>query len=103
MREKLIARLFVQTPDSVICIDKIAGYGHGLTWNHIPNGAEDQTGDRPLKARAHWLKHAEFFVDLPTGWLWLARAVETTAVLITGFTHPPTSSTRLRGRRPHLQ
>jgi len=32
----------------VICIDKDAEQGIGLVWNHIPNGAEDQTGDIAL-------------------------------------------------------
>src|SRR6516165_2455778 len=46
----------------VICIDQRPVHGTGLIWNHIPNGAEDQTGDRPLTERARWLKYADFFV-----------------------------------------
>jgi autotransporter strand-loop-strand O-heptosyltransferase len=72
----------------VVCIDKTPVHGHGLVWNHIPNGVEDETGDRPLLERAHWLKHAEFFIGLSSGLSWLAWAVGTPVVMISGFTHP---------------
>jgi len=72
----------------VICIDQKPVHGAGLIWNHIPNGAEDQTGDRPLTERARWLKHAEFFVGLSSGLSWLAWAMRTPVVMISGFTHP---------------
>jgi autotransporter strand-loop-strand O-heptosyltransferase len=49
----------------VICIDQKPIQGDGLIWNHIPHGAEDETGGRPLQERARWLKHAEFFVGSP--------------------------------------
>ena len=42
----------------VICIDQKPVHGTGLVWNHIPHGAEDETGDRPLAERARWLCHA---------------------------------------------
>jgi autotransporter strand-loop-strand O-heptosyltransferase len=72
----------------VICIDQKATHGSGLVWNHIPYGAEDQTGDRPLQERARWIKHADFFVGLSSGLAWLAWAVGTPVVMISGFTHP---------------
>jgi autotransporter strand-loop-strand O-heptosyltransferase len=72
----------------VICIDQKATHGTGLIWNHIPYGAEDETGDRSLSERARWLKHADFFVGLSSGLSWLAWAVETPVVMISGFTHP---------------
>ena len=72
----------------VICIDKNPFHGTGLVWNHIPHGVEDQTGDRPLQERANWIKHAEFFVGLSSGLSWLAWAVGTPVVMISGFTHP---------------
>ena len=72
----------------VICIDQKPTHGTGLIWNHIPNGAEDETGDRPLAERARWLKHAEFFVGLSSGLSWLAWAAEIPVVMISGFTHP---------------
>ena len=72
----------------VICIDQKATHGTGLIWNHIPNGAEDETGDRPLQERARWLKHADMFVGLSSGLSWLAWAMRTPVVMISGFTHP---------------
>jgi autotransporter strand-loop-strand O-heptosyltransferase len=72
----------------VICIDQKPAHGTGLIWNHIPNGAEDETGDRPLQERARWLKHAEFFVGLSSGLAWLAWAAGIPVVMISGFTHP---------------
>jgi autotransporter strand-loop-strand O-heptosyltransferase len=72
----------------VICIDQKPVHGTGLVWNHIPYGAEDETGDRPLQERARWLRHAEFFVGLSSGLSWLAWAVGTPVVMIAGFTHP---------------
>src|SRR5260370_1149219 len=32
----------------VICIDQKPNHGHEVVWNHIPYGAADETGDRPL-------------------------------------------------------
>ena len=72
----------------VICIDQKPTHGHELVWNHIPNGAEDWTGDRPIQERANLIKHAEFFVGLSSGLAWLAWAVGTPVVMISGFTHP---------------
>jgi autotransporter strand-loop-strand O-heptosyltransferase len=72
----------------VICIDQKPVHGTGLVWNHIPNGAEDETGDRSLPERARWLRHAAFFVGLSSGLSWLAWAAGTPVVLISGFTHP---------------
>ncbi len=72
----------------VVCIDQKQVHGTGVVWNHIPNGAEDQTGDRPLLERARWIKHAAFFVGLSSGLSWLAWAVGTPVVMISGFTHP---------------
>jgi len=74
----------------VICIDQKHTHGHGLVWNRMPDGAEDLTGDQPLSERARWLKHAEFFVGLSSGLSWLAWAVGTPVVMISGFTHPIT-------------
>jgi autotransporter strand-loop-strand O-heptosyltransferase len=72
----------------VICIDQKITHGHELVWNHIPYGAEDQTGDKPLSERVNLLKHADFFVGLSSGLSWLAWAVGTPVVMISGFTHP---------------
>jgi autotransporter strand-loop-strand O-heptosyltransferase len=72
----------------VICIDQKSVHGHGLMYTHIPHGAEDETGDRPLVERARWLKHAAAFVGLSSGLSWLAWAAGCPVVLISGFTHP---------------
>jgi autotransporter strand-loop-strand O-heptosyltransferase len=72
----------------VICIDQKRVHGSGLLYTHIPHGAEDETGDRPLTERARWLQHAKAFVGLSSGLAWLAWAAGTPAVVISGFTHP---------------
>ena len=72
----------------VVCIDQKPIHGSGLMWTHIPHGAEDQTGDRPLVERALWLRHAAAFVGLSSGLSWLAWAAGCKVVLISGFTHP---------------
>jgi autotransporter strand-loop-strand O-heptosyltransferase len=77
-----------QTGYRVICIDQRSVHGQDRVWNHIPQGAEDETGDRPLQERARWLKHAAAFIGLSSGLSWLAWAIGTPVVLISGFTHP---------------
>lgn len=72
----------------VICIDQKAVHGTGLVWNHMPHGAEDQTGNIPLVERARWLRHATAFIGLSSGLAWLAWAAGCPVVLISGFTHP---------------
>ena len=72
----------------VVCIDQKPVHGHGLVWTHIPHGAEDETGDRPLAERVRWLRHAACFVGLSSGLSWLAWAAGTPTVMISGFTHP---------------
>ncbi|RXH10121.1 autotransporter strand-loop-strand O-heptosyltransferase [Bradyrhizobium guangzhouense] len=72
----------------VVCIDQKATHGTGLVWNHIPNGAEDQTGDKSLAERFRYLRHADFFVGLSSGLSWLAWAAGIPVVMISGFTHP---------------
>ncbi|MCB8883509.1 autotransporter strand-loop-strand O-heptosyltransferase [Acidisoma cellulosilytica] len=72
----------------VICIDQKAVAGSGIMWNHIPHGAEDETGDRPLTERARWLRHATAFIGLSSGLAWLAWAAGCPVVMISGFTHP---------------
>lgn len=72
----------------VVCIDQRPVTGFTITWNALPFGVEDETGDRPLGERARWLKHADFFVGLSSGLSWLAWAAGTPVVMISGFTHP---------------
>jgi len=56
----------------------------------MPENAEDQTGDIPLIERARWLAHADFFVGLSSGLSWVAWAVGTPVVMVSGFTRPTT-------------
>ncbi|GLQ63965.1 hypothetical protein GCM10007867_28110 [Gluconobacter cerinus] len=72
----------------VVCIDQKAEHGAGLVWNHLPHGAEDQTGNRPLTERARWLKHAAFFIGGSSGLAWLAWSAGCPVIMISGFTHP---------------
>ena len=72
----------------VICIDQKPLHGKGNVWTQIPLGAEDFTGDKPLLERARFLKHAAFFVGLSSGLSWLAWAMGTPVVMISGLTHP---------------
>jgi autotransporter strand-loop-strand O-heptosyltransferase len=72
----------------VLCIDQKATHGHGLIWNHIPYGAEDFTGDKPLAERARYMKHADFFIGLSSGLSWLAWASNTPVAMISGFSLP---------------
>ena len=83
-----VVRFLKEAGYRVICIDQKPVHGAGIVWNHIPHGAEDQTGDRPLLERASWLRHADFFVGLSSGLSWLAWALGTPVVMISGFTHP---------------
>ena len=85
-----VVRFLKEAGYRVICIDQKPVHGHGIVWNHIPYGAEDETGDRPLAERARWLKHAEFFVGLGSGLSWLAWSVGAPVVMISGFSHPTT-------------
>ncbi|MGP2966190.1 autotransporter strand-loop-strand O-heptosyltransferase [Serratia marcescens] len=72
----------------VICIDRERVAGDGLINHYIPNGAEDETGDRPLTERMRWLQHAAFFVGLSSGLSWLAWTSKIPVVMISGFTLP---------------
>ena len=72
----------------VVCIDRMAEYGSGFVFNHIPWGCEDLTGDRPLQERIDVIKDAEVFVGLSSGLAWLAWCCKVPVVLISGFTDP---------------
>ncbi len=72
----------------VICIDRERVHGAGLTYTHIPHGAEDETGERPLAERARWMRHASAFIGASSGLAWIAWAVRCPVVMISGFTHP---------------
>jgi autotransporter strand-loop-strand O-heptosyltransferase len=83
-----IATFLKESGYRVVCIDLRKVHGKGLVWTHIPAEAEDQTGDQPLLERARWLRHADFFIGLSSGLSWLAWAMRTPVVMISGVTHP---------------
>jgi autotransporter strand-loop-strand O-heptosyltransferase len=83
-----VVRFVRQAGYRVFCIDQKPVHGHGLVHNRMPPEAEDLTGDRPIQERAHWLRHASFFIGLSSGLSWLAWAARTPVVLISGVTHP---------------
>ena len=74
----------------VLCIDKERNYGLGWHQNTIPYGAEDFTGNRPLRERLQYLQHADFFIGLASGLSWLAWGAGIPVVLISGMSSPQT-------------
>lgn len=72
----------------VLCIDKQPEYGTDFTWNHIPWGCEDFTGNRPLQERIDLIKDSDVFIGLSSGLSWLAWCCRVPVVLISGFTDP---------------
>lgn len=74
----------------VICIDKSRVYGSGTTFNQLPWGVEDYTGDIPLQERVNVIKDADFFIGLGSGLSWLAWCCKVPVVLISGFSLPNT-------------
>lgn len=74
----------------VICIDRDREFGQPGALNTMPAGAEDFTGDRPLQEQANLIAHADFLVGVANGLSWLAWALRTPVVLISGYSHPKT-------------
>lgn len=72
----------------VLCVDRMTEYGCDYTWNHIPYGAEDFTGNLSLQDRIDIIKDADFFIGLSSGLSWLAWCCRVPVVLISGFTDP---------------
>ena len=72
----------------VMCIDRMTEYGVDFTWNHIPYGADDFTGDLPLQERIDLIKDADMFIGLSSGLSWLAWCCHVPVILISGFTDP---------------
>lgn len=74
----------------VLCLDKeefVQSDGQEI---RRPSGAEDFTGNRPLRERFEMLAQAELFIGLPSGLSWLAQAAGCPVVLISGLTLPQT-------------
>lgn len=72
----------------VLCIDREPEYGCSITWNYMPYGAEDFTGDLPLQERIDLIKNADFFIGLSSGLSWLAWCCKVPVVMISGFSEP---------------
>lgn len=72
----------------VLCIDKEKIHGTHLSWNFIPYGAEDFTGDISLQERVNLIKDADFFIGLSSGLSWVAWCCQVPVIMISGFTHP---------------
>jgi len=72
----------------VLCVDRMTEYGTDYTWNHIPYGTEDFTGDLPLQKRVDLIKGCDLFLGLSSGLSWLAWCCRVPVVLISGFTDP---------------
>ncbi len=72
----------------VVCIDKYSSFGIEGQYNLIPKEVIDKTGDFPIEDRIVDIKHAEFFVGTSSGLAWVAHAVGTPVVMISGFTKP---------------
>ena len=71
----------------VVLISKETGSYMG---NAQPTGIIDRSGNMPLWERIIDLHHADFYIGLGSGLSWLAWAVGTPTVLISGFSTPNT-------------
>jgi len=71
----------------VVLISKETGSYMG---NIPPKGIIDKSGNLPLSDRINDLYHADFYIGLGSGLSWLAWAVGTPTVLISGFSKPET-------------
>jgi autotransporter strand-loop-strand O-heptosyltransferase len=69
----------------VWCIDRYPIFGTNGSFNHIPNGAIDKTGEFSLETRIEQISGADFFIGLGSGLSWLAWACGVPVVLISGF------------------
>lgn len=73
----------------VLCIDRDRELVHKGIKYRKPDKAEDFTGVKPIQERIDVLKHADFFIGLPSGLSWLAWACKIPVVMISGFTMDP--------------
>ena len=70
----------------VLCIDKDYSFGVEGSWNVMPKGAKNETGNYPITHRVNQIKGCEFFIGLSSGLSWLAWALNKKVVLISGST-----------------
>jgi autotransporter strand-loop-strand O-heptosyltransferase len=70
-----------------ICVDKHVSFGTAESMNVMPDNCIDKTG-LSLEETMGIISGAEFHVGISSGLSWLAWALETPLVLISGFTDP---------------
>ena len=71
-----------------ICIDKYSSFGVEGSFNNIPPGAFNMTGEFPIEDRIVDISHCEFFIGTSSGLSWIAHAVGKPVVMVSGFTKP---------------
>ena len=74
----------------IVLIDKHKSFGTFGNYNQAPKNKNliDRTGDRPLTERMIDIKYADMMITISSGLAWLAWAVGTPVVMISGFTKP---------------
>jgi len=70
----------------VLCIDKNYSFGVEGSFNIMPKGAKNETGNYPIAHRVNQIKDCEFFIGLSSGLSWLAWALGKKVVMISGST-----------------
>lgn len=73
---------------TVVCIDREPVCGSEYTYNAIPNGVIDLTGDKPLQERIDVIKGADMFIGTASGLSWLAWCCKVPVIMISGFSLP---------------
>lgn len=74
----------------VLCIDKEPVYYGDDYVMKKPDNVEDFTGEYSLLERINQLAYADFYIGMSSGLAWLARAVGTPVVCISGHSLPQT-------------
>jgi len=74
----------------IVLIDKFKSFGTFGNYNQAPKNKSviDKTGNYPISERITDIKYADMFIGLSSGLAWLAWAVGTPVVMISGFTKP---------------
>lgn len=85
-----VCEYLIQKGYDVVDIDKDKVFGSPEKWNTIPDLAKDDTGNIPLYDRIKSISESKLFIGLGSGLSWLAWAVGTPVVLISGFSKPYT-------------
>jgi len=74
----------------ILIIDRYKSYGVRGNFNVAPKSKNviDKTGDKPLSDRIIDIKYADMVITVSSGLAWVAWAVGTPVVMISGFTKP---------------